>query len=261
MMTSTFIPRVMRRSIVVAICLLQFAALAAAQKPAAPGKPIPQTPPPSEQSKPAPPPSPSPPKSHGVHVRLSGNVGFTAFKATDSFKAVLGTNRGVTFGGGAGVLLGDKLFVDVDVDRFSHTGERVFIGADKALFHLGIPLKVTTTPIDATVGWRAHMVGDDTSDRRPSNFIVTTFVGAGVGVLKYEEKSDFAEAGDNVNKTFTSYHIMGGAEFPVGAGFGVIADIRYRWVPNALGDAGVSAAYNEKDLGGFALRVKGTFTF
>jgi hypothetical protein len=228
-----------------------------AQTRPAPGKPMPA---PSSERKPVQP--PPPPQSRRVHVRLTGNVGITTFKASDSFKAVLGTASGLTYGGGAGLLFGSKLFVDLDVDRFSHNGERVFIGPGNERFGLGIPVEVTTMPIEVSVGWRARMIGGDSPwERRPSKFTVTTYVGAGAGVLKYEEKSDFAEPDEDVRKTLACYHIMGGAEFPVGGGFGVTTDLRYRWVPNGLGDAGVSQAFGEKDLGGFTFHVKATFTF
>jgi hypothetical protein len=83
----------------------------------------------------------------------------------------------------------------------------------------------------------------------------------GIGFLKYIETAQFAQAGDDVHQTFTSYHLAGGAEFSVTRHVGVIGEALYRWVPNALGTSGVSKAFGETDLGGLVIRVRGTYTF
>jgi hypothetical protein len=87
------------------------------------------------------------------------------------------------------------------------------------------------------------------------------FVGGGAGVLRYRETADFAEPGDDVDDSFGSYHVLGGVELPIARRFGAAIDGLYRWVPDAIGEGGVSAAYGETDLGGFTIRARATFTF
>lgn len=196
-------------------------------------------------------------------IRLSGHAGLTTFTASDSFDAILGTSSGPAYGGGAGVLIGRHVFVDVQVSRFSADGERVFVTDDLTVFPLGVPTTVTTTPIDVTVGWRftpgpARQGGQGVRRRgvRP-----VPFAGGGIGVLQYEEVADFGLAGDNVSESHGSYHVLGGVELPFTRVLGASIDGLYRWVPDALGEGGVSSAYGDSDLGGFTFRVRATFTF
>ncbi len=91
---------------------------------------------------------------------------------------------------------------------------------------------------------------------RPSEgFRIIPFAGAGAGVVQYKETADFAQAGDDVDESFTSYHFVGGVEVPLWKFLGVGAEYHHRWVPDALGTGGVSEQFNETDLGG------GTFRF
>jgi opacity protein-like surface antigen len=211
-------------------------------------------------------PSPAPPARASsepmIRVRVEGQAGYTMFAAKQSFNAVLGTSKGVSYGGGAGVLIGRHLFVDVEVSRFRHSGERVFLGANQQRFSLGIPLESEVLPIEVSAGWR--FIGRPplgTLARAAYRPRVVPFAGGGIGIVKYKETSKFAEAGDDVNDRFTSYHVGGGVEFSVSRHVGVIGEGLYRWVPDALGTAGVSKAFGETDLGGGAIRVRGVFTF
>jgi hypothetical protein len=214
----------------------------------------------SPRPKPTPPPR-SQSKATRIHLRVNVNIGRESFTASKSFGATLGTSSGTTYGGGAGVMIGEHLFADVDVTRFTHSGERVFIGPNNQRFGLGIPLHVTTTPIDATVGWRAPLGSSVRPRRSIREYELAPYIGGGVGVLKYTETSAFAESGDNVDHAFTSYHVLAGVDAPVWHGLGVDLGVLYRWVPNAIGKAGVSQVFNEKDLGGATIRVKVTYIF
>lgn len=92
----------------------------------------------------------------------------------------------------------------------------------------------------------------------PSRFRITPYLGAGFGRASYKETSDFAQGDDNVSEGFPSYHVFAGVEWPITKLIGVNVEGFYRRVPDALGDNGVSKEFNEKDLGGPALRVKVT---
>jgi hypothetical protein len=213
-----------------------------------------------------------------TRVRLAGHLGFTTFAASDTFEAVLGSSTGAVLGGGGGVLIGRHLFVDVQLSRFSADGERVFVTDAREVFPLGIPTTVTVTPIDVSVGWRftpgpprpgaprpgTPRRGTQRPGARPPGgpgFRPVPFGGGGLGTVRYREVSDFAQPGDDVSSAFLSYHVLGGLELPITRRFGAAVEGLYRWVPDALGDAGASAVYGETDLGGATIRVKATVTF
>jgi hypothetical protein len=246
---------------------------AAAQEPAPPPTPPPTLPVPEPDRPAAPEDAPveaqpvddddeALPVRRGLQVRprLFGLAGFQSFTASESFKAVLDTSSGPVFGGGGGVLFGRNLFVDVSVSRFSATGTRVFITSGGEVIDLGIDTDVTVTPIDVSIGWR--FAGTPRLDARGRpRFRAVPFVGGGFGVQQYEEVSEFAEPGDDVSESKGSYHVLGGIELPFSRRLGVAADALYRFVPDAIGAGGVSAYYDEDDLGGVQVRLRVMFTF
>lgn len=258
----------------VAMTVLSGGTCALAQTPATPTTLAQQEPPrPGVDGAEGPPAAGQPPARRGraprpagaapaVRLRLSGHLGYTSFTASDTFEAVLGESGGPVYGGGVGVLLGRHLFVDVQVSRFAAEGERVFVTDDLEVFPLGIPTTVTTTPVDVSVGWRfAPGPARPGLAPRRQGFRPVPFVGGGVGLLRYEEKADFAESGDDVSDSFGSYHVLGGVELPFTGRLGASVDGLYRWVPDAIGEGGASAVFGDTDLGGLTIRVRATFTF
>jgi hypothetical protein len=115
-------------------------------------RPAPQNPP----RTPAPAPRPAAPKKPGrpwgLHIYFLED--FNILAAHASFDAVVGTSKLQAPGAGVDVLkLWKDAFVRVAFSRMSHDGERVSIsGAD--VVSLGIPLKVSMTPIEISGGWR-----------------------------------------------------------------------------------------------------------
>lgn len=201
----------------------------------------PAPPPPSGRSRPIGTPPPSE-RSRPIGVWGFGQLGYTRFSADQSFAAVLGQSGGTLFGGGAEVRLGRGLFVNASIERFSDTGQRVFV-LDRQVFKLGIPDTITLTPVALTTGWRF------VNDR------ATPYVGAGIGRVFYKETSSFADATENVDARFTSYHVLGGVEFRNGR-VATAFEVQYSRVPNAIGIGGASAGFQESDLGGLGARVK-----
>jgi opacity protein-like surface antigen len=187
-----------------------------------------------------PPLRPAPPK---WGVRGYGDVAYEWFTASDSFKAILDKSGGPFFGGGGEVYFG-PIYVDVAVARFKDTGERAFV-LDGEVVRLGIPDRVTLTPVVVTAGYRFPI-----RDR------VVPYVGGGVGSVKFEETSDFAEPSENVSERFTSYHAVAGLEYAAFKWLFVAGEFRYSAVPDALGAPGISADFDESDLGGLSVAVK-----
>ncbi len=182
-----------------------------------------------------------------VGFRGFGDFGSTRFSAADSFDAVLGSHRGIVFGGGVEAVLGSGIFFGVSASRFQKDGTRVFV-FNGDIYSVDIPTTIRVTPLQITGGYR-FKVG-----RRQ----IVPYVGGGVGWYRYSETSHFATDDENVSETFTGYHILGGAEYRLSRVFGVSGEIEWSAVPDALGqDANsASAAFGETDLGGATVRVK-----
>jgi opacity protein-like surface antigen len=176
-------------------------------------------------------------------IRGYGEGAYTWFTAADSFKAIFDTSGGLFYGGGAQAYFG-PIYVDVGVSRFKKTGERAFV-FEGDVFHVGIPDRITMTPVVVTAGYRF-----------PAAARSVPYVGGGVGSLKFEETSDFADPDENVSERFTSYHAVGGVEFAAARWLFVSGEVRYASVPDALGAPGIAADFDESNLGGFSVAVK-----
>ena len=178
-------------------------------------------------------------------VRLFGDGGVDRFAASRSFNAIFGEDTGPVYGGGAEVVLRSGWFVRAGAWRFRQRGERA-VRLENQTFRLGIPLTVTLLPVEVSAGYR--FAG---RARR-----VIPYVGGGVSSHSYKETSEFAEGDENVEERFTGYQVLGGVEFRVHRVFGVAGEIQYTTVPDALGAGGLSAEFDEKDLGGVIVRAR-----
>lgn len=179
--------------------------------------------------------------------RLRGfaDVGSTSFSANQSFTAVLGTARGVVFGGGVETVFLQRVFVHLRASRFRRTGQRVFqFGTER--FGLGIPTTVTVTPVELTGGYRF-------GTRR-----LVPYAGGGVGWHGYREESRFADDAENVRDRFVGYHLVAGAEVRIARWLGAGVEAQWSTVPDALGTDpnSVSREFGESNLGGATVRAK-----
>src|SRR5688572_2228182 len=155
-------------------------------------------------------PSAPPPPVPSIAVRGFFDVGATIFTAKDSFEAILGSSSGTVYGGGGEVVLRQGWFFGGRVARFENDGQRVFVSGGE-VFDLGIDTTITITPIELTGGYRLNAPG-----RR-----VIPYAGGGIGTYRYREESEFAAGDDDVDESFTSYHVLGGAEFRITRWLGV----------------------------------------
>ena len=170
-----------------------------------------------------------------------GQFGYVQVAAAQSFRAVLDRAGGGFLGGGAEVRVGPA-FLNVSIDRFARTGQRILV-VDGEVFKLGIPDTVTIVPVAISAGWRIPRDG------------ATPYVGAGVGRMFYKEQSAFAEETERVDVRFSSVHILGGIEFRnewVATAF----EVQYTRAPQPVGIGGAFQAFHESNLGGLAGRVK-----
>ena len=176
------------------------------------------------------------------------------FTAATTFDATLDSAFQVLWGGGLEVATRKNWFVDFTVTRMSRNGQRAFVADDGQEFRLTIPLHATLTPVEVSVGRRFPVRRRTTTRRR--RLAVIPYVGAGVGVYRYTETSDFSVAGEDVDSTHVGYLVLGGAEFRLSKWIGLTADAQYTRVPGIFGKAGVSQQAGESDLGGIAGRVR-----
>jgi opacity protein-like surface antigen len=218
------------------------------------------------------------PRPFGVSGFVDLGQGF--FKAKDSFDAILDSSSGPFFGGGGEVRLPWNLFARVDITRFQKDGERAFVsGTD--VFKLGIPTTIRVMPIEVTGGYRYPLtLGGRPRPRQPpprggkpapasassskapgKGFTLVPYGGAGFGSVQYKETSSFAQANDDVDERFSSYHVLAGLEVPIWWRLGAAVEYQHRWVPDALGTSGVSKEFNETDLGGGTFRIRFMVSF
>lgn len=197
-------------------------------------------------TKAVPAPPPSTPRDP-LLIRGFGQAGGTLFTARDSFETILDSALGGVFGGGAQVSFGNGLFAQVGVDRFRKTGSRALVSGEQ-IFRLGIPHTITVTPIHVTVGYR------DTRARR-----TVGYGGGGFGSHALKEASPDLGGTEDLSATKIGYHLVGGAEFRMTGWVWLAGEIQWSAVPNAIGDRGISAVFEEDDLGGTTFRFKVLF--
>lgn len=189
-----------------------------------------------------------PPEEQPVELRTSILAFVQAsgmwFAASDSFDAITGNSIGLMYGGGAMFGFSNGLFFQGSVERYEETGERVFV-SNNQIFELGIRNTIEIMPIQVTAGYR------QVSDQN-----VIGYVGAGAGIYMFKETADFGSPAANVDEQHPSYHVLGGVDYPFLSWLWLGGEGQYTWVPEAIGGEGTSALFDEKDLGGFALRVK-----
>ena len=169
-------------------------------------------------------------------------AGSTWLTAADSFNAVADSNRTLNLGGGGAATLWKNVFVDVSVQRMKIDGQRVFVDQG-TVYHLNIPLQVTMIPFDVAAGWR--MPGR-----------VSAYGAVGVSRISYNERSDFADAGDDVDESRTGLLLLGGADVTVWRFVSLGGEIRSRHVEGPLGETGVSAIFGERSIGGVAVSIR-----
>lgn len=176
------------------------------------------------------------------------------FSASTTFNATLDSSFQPLWGGGIEVDWRNNAFVDVTVSRLSRNGQRAFVDDNGQAFRLDVPLHASLTPIEFTIGRRFPLRRRTTARR--SGRTVIPYLGAGVGVYRYDETSASSAADENVAATHVGFLAVGGAEFRVSRWVSVAADAQYTRVPGILGKGGVSQSADESDLGGIAGRVR-----
>ncbi len=198
------------------------------------------------QLPPAPAPAPArAPVPQKLGVRAYFLVDSNALAASETFEATMGSSTFSALGGG-GELIGiwRGLFARVAFSAMKETGTRVAV-IDGTVVPLDIPLTVEMKPLEIAAGWRVPL-------RKAPRF--TPYGGAGFLKLAYKETSDFADASEESDESFSGFVVFGGLEVVVWKWIVAGGEVQYRSVADALGSGGASQAFNETNLGGTTFR-------
>ncbi len=188
---------------------------------------------------------PKAPPKPPVGIRVVADAGAVWFTASESFEAVTDSNMRMQYGGGLqAVNLWKGLFAEATAGRSRLTGSRVMVYQGTS-YDLGIPMTITFTPVEAGLGWRA-----------PLGKHLHSYVSGGVTFMRYQEESDFAKDGENVDETHTGFYATAGLELSLTKWIHLRGEARFTGLPGAIGKAGVSKDFDETNLGGFGVAVK-----
>lgn len=162
---------------------------------------------------------------------------FDMINAEDSFDAVYGDDT--LFQGGVQVesRFGRSWFWGGVLDVGRVDGERILLTDPPR--GTGVETTLTYVPLHASVGWLS------TPDL-PWHLAV----GGGITLVYWEDDS----AGADSSGTDPGAHLLVGIRGDLGR-FTLTADARYSTIPDAVGESGASAFYDEDDIGGLALSV------
>jgi opacity protein-like surface antigen len=177
-------------------------------------------------------------------LRGFGHAGGLLFAATNSFETILGNKVNSEFGGGGQIVLRNGIFAQASIARIRGTGTRALVSGNR-VFTMGIANRLTLTPIQVTAGYR-----NDKSGR------LAPYFGGGVGWHSLEEDYVGMSAAERVRTRHIGYHVVGGADYPLLRWMSMGGEVQWATVPKALGETGVSAVYDEHDLGGTTFRLK-----
>jgi hypothetical protein len=164
---------------------------------------------------------------------------------SQSFEAVVGTSS--LTAGGVGVDVTDLfrgVFVRAGFSRMGGHGSRVFIDDDE-IVPLNVDVAVRIRTLELGAGWRQSAV-------KLPRYVF--YGGASLLRVRYTEVSDFATDEEKAPEGFWGAAVFGGVEYAVWKKLIAGGEIQWRTVPDALGTAGVSAVYDETNLGGFVIR-------
>jgi opacity protein-like surface antigen len=182
--------------------------------------------------------------AQGIALELdAGYADLTS--ASRSAQAVFGSSGGFTWGGALRYDVTESVYLSAGARVFDKQGERVFVVDEQSqVFPLGHPLSVRLVPLRLSLGYRFN--------RWTS---AVPYLGVGGGIVSFREESTVGGVTEKTSESKGSFHVLGGLEYRRGS-LGIGAELSYSWVPNAIGIGGVSAIYQETDIGGFQAVAK-----
>ncbi|MEO8358437.1 MAG: hypothetical protein ABI672_00280 [Vicinamibacteria bacterium] len=169
----------------------------------------------------------------------------TLSNSPDTEKAIFDNPGGLALGVGVSLDRGERLRFGIEARRISRAGERAF-AADRTspAFRLGHPLQFSMNQVVASAVYRFSKLGP-----------VSPYFGVGGGVAFWKEESTIAGLAEKASGTSALVEARLGFERQGRSlRYGIEGGITL--IPNAVGVGGVSAIYEEKDLGGLFVVAK-----
>jgi len=183
--------------------------------------------------------------SGGFYFRL----GYFSPTAQDSFEPVYGPGMGQFGLGGVIYVARERLAIEFGVDVAAKAGKRVYATGEDEWEQTESAQNIGYVPFTATLKYR--FIPDSS---------VCPFIGGGLGAYYIREESD----DENFEATEGSHggaHLCGGVEFMADRVFTLTLEARFTTIPDAIGEQGTSAYYDETDAGGLNLFLTGTIRF
>jgi hypothetical protein len=187
----------------------------------------------------------NPPPRVPIDFRAYAHLDEVWMQASQSFDAVLGTSSLTAGGVGVDVVnLWRGVFARAGISRMGGHGSRVFVIEDDVV-ESNVPVAVRMPVFELGAGWRYAL------PKRPA---YTVYGGVDLLRVRYTEVSDFATDEENAPESFWGSAIFGGLEIQPWKRLIVGGEVQFRSIPDAIGTGGVSADFNETNLGGFVIR-------
>jgi hypothetical protein len=185
----------------------------------------------------------------GLRLRPLATLDLNHLFAGKSFSSSVGSSTLAGFGGGLWIGKSRGLFLRATATIVRKTAHR-FAGQ---LGSSDIPLMIVIDPLDIALGWTFP----------PASWTLGTrvFAGGGLAVAHYSEGSPGGNAREQFAEWVPGYSAFIGAEFFPNAAVSIAPELLFRSLPNGLGGGGVSAAFDETNLGSVTLRVSAGVRF
>jgi hypothetical protein len=176
--------------------------------------------------------------------------GYSVLSASRSADAIFGSSGSFTWGASGRYTITKGFFASAGVRTFSKEGERVFVASPTGpVARLGFPLSIRVTPTFVNAGYRFR-----------DGKMLVPYAGIGGTLTAFREESSVVGELYEKSRTKAGFHVVGGVE--VGRGrFRFGAEAGWSTVPDAVGVGGVSAVYDESDLGGWSVLGKFVIAF
>jgi hypothetical protein len=178
---------------------------------------------------------------------ISGRIGYIDItQASDSFKAVFGRSAGLSFGAGMKIKLPYSIFFEASVDYLKRNGKRVFVSGSE-VFKTDLDTNVIIIPVSFSGGYYFM-----------KSKKISPYIGGGYSIYYFKEEEYIPWENDS-SLWHGGYHVLGGADFLNRGTISFSAEAKWSHVPDVIGHHGVSAYYDESNIGGLSIIFKINF--
>jgi len=178
---------------------------------------------------------------------LQGRIGYMdVTQASQSFKAIFNSSGGLSFGGGVKIDFAKGFFFETSFDYLHRSGYRAFVSGDK-VFQTDLDTNVTIAPLSFSGGYQFLR-----------NKNISPYVGGGLSFCYFKEK-EYISWEDTSSSWHSGFHLLGGMEFLKRDKVSLSVEGKWSHVPDVIGHHGVSAYYEETNIGGLSVIFKVNF--